>query len=192
MPEADLDMKDRCYTSHAPSTGAFAGGGGVFKDSGGMGRGFAFGGRGSRKTGGAEKTGADGMAANLSAEFQLSMSGLPSVARDFLARLPLAAAPVREGEIEVFIRHMKSVILPPRPSSEESGGQLGGGIVGGGGGDSGGDGVGGGMEGMDMGTGEDWQNRKAREGDEEEDEVEESRDDGDSDIFRRRQRARLG
>ena len=155
-----------------------------------MSRGTGFGGRGSRKTGGAEKTGADGLVANLSAEFQLSMSGLPSVARDFLARLPLAAAPVREGEIDVFIRHMKSVILPPRPSSEESGGQLGGGMVGSGG-DSG-SGVGGGTEGMDMGTGEDWQNRKAREGDGEEDEVEENRDDGDSDIFRRRQRARLG
>jgi hypothetical protein len=52
-------------------------------------------------------------AKNMSSEFHLSLSGLPVILRDFLTQLPpnFGGQPDYDG----FIRHMKTVILPPRP-----------------------------------------------------------------------------
>lgn len=55
---------------------------------------------------------------HLSTEFHLSLSGLPSILRDFVAQLPphFGGQPDCEG----FLRHMKSIILPPRPQPSQS------------------------------------------------------------------------
>jgi hypothetical protein len=46
-----------------------------------------------------------------------ALSVLPSVLRDFIVRLPFHAGPA--PDIDTFLRQMKTVILPPRPLSEE-------------------------------------------------------------------------
>jgi hypothetical protein len=50
---------------------------------------------------------------NLNSDFYLSLSSLPGILRTFVTQLPplIGAHPDFDG----FIRHMKSVVLPPRP-----------------------------------------------------------------------------
>ena len=58
----------------------------------------------------------------MSADFHLSMAGLPAILRDFLSKLPLLGGQQQQQQtldIDLFIRHMKSVVLPPRPTAEE-------------------------------------------------------------------------
>ena len=62
--------------------------------------------------------GADNQVLNMSTEFHLSLAGLPSILRGLLAKLPFHSGP--PPDIDGFIRHMKGVILPPRPAPEES------------------------------------------------------------------------
>lgn len=54
---------------------------------------------------------------NLGAEFQLSLAGLPLILRDLLNRLPLHNGPA--PDLDLFLRQMKSVTLPPRPLVDE-------------------------------------------------------------------------
>ena len=66
---------------------------------------------------------------NMSTEFHLSLAGLPVILRDLLGRLPFHSGPL--PDLDGFIRHMKGVILPPRPEPEvnvvsENGDALGG------------------------------------------------------------------
>ena len=53
---------------------------------------------------------------DMGAEFHLSMSGLPVVLRDLLSKLPSHTGPM--PDIDGFVRHMKSIVLPPRPADE--------------------------------------------------------------------------
>jgi hypothetical protein len=55
---------------------------------------------------------------NMSAEFHLSLAGLPVILRDLLSKLPLHNG--NFPDIECFVRHIKSITLPPRPSVEDS------------------------------------------------------------------------
>lgn len=55
---------------------------------------------------------------NMSTEFHLSLAGLPAILRDLLAKLPFHSGPL--PDVDGFVRHVKSVILPPRPEPEES------------------------------------------------------------------------
>jgi hypothetical protein len=85
-------------------------------------------GRGSRVNNGGVRFGGNGGDAavegfedavqNMGAEFQLSLAGLPLIVRDLLNRLPLHNGPA--PDLEVFLRHVKSLTLPPRPSVVES------------------------------------------------------------------------
>ncbi len=54
---------------------------------------------------------------NMSTEFHLSLAGLPVILRDLLAKLPFHTGPL--PDVDGFVRHMKSVILPPRPAPED-------------------------------------------------------------------------
>ena len=54
---------------------------------------------------------------NMSTEFHLSLAGLPVILRDLLAKLPFHSGPA--PDVDGFVRHMKSVILPPRPAPED-------------------------------------------------------------------------
>lgn len=55
---------------------------------------------------------------NMSTEFHLSLAGLPAILRDLLAKLPFHSGPL--PDVDGFVRHVKSVILPPRPEPEEN------------------------------------------------------------------------
>jgi hypothetical protein len=54
----------------------------------------------------------------MSTKFNQSLSGLPMILRDLLSKLPTHIGPV--PDIDGFIRHMKSMILPPRPSIDDN------------------------------------------------------------------------
>jgi hypothetical protein len=55
---------------------------------------------------------------NMSTEFLLSMAGLPLILRDLLTKLPLyTGTPLNS---DGFIRHMRGVVMPPRPAVEET------------------------------------------------------------------------
>lgn len=54
----------------------------------------------------------------MSTKFNQSVSGLPIILRDLLSKLPTHIGPV--PDIDGFIRHMKSMILPPRPSVDDN------------------------------------------------------------------------
>ena len=54
----------------------------------------------------------------MSTKFNQSLSGLPMILRDLLSKLPTHIGPV--PDIDGFIRHMKSMILPPRPSVDDN------------------------------------------------------------------------
>ncbi|KAJ1425454.1 hypothetical protein B484DRAFT_420154 [Ochromonadaceae sp. CCMP2298] len=56
-------------------------------------------------------------ALNMSTEFHLSMVGLPVLLRNLLAKLPFHSGP--PPDIDGFVRHVKSIILPPRPEPED-------------------------------------------------------------------------
>jgi hypothetical protein len=55
---------------------------------------------------------------NMSAEFHLSLAGLPIILRDLLSKLPLHNG--NSPDIDCFVRHIKSITLPPRPSVEDT------------------------------------------------------------------------
>jgi hypothetical protein len=55
---------------------------------------------------------------NMSTEFHLSLAGLPVILRDLLAKLPFHQGPL--PDVDGFVRHVKSVILPPRPEPEDA------------------------------------------------------------------------
>ena len=59
---------------------------------------------------------------SMGSDFHMSLSGLPVLLRDFLAQLPpfSGAQPDYDG----FVRHMKTVILPPRPQPGPSDGDV--------------------------------------------------------------------
>lgn len=57
---------------------------------------------------------------NMSTDFHLSMAGLPLILRDLIAKLPPSLIGI-QPDADGFIRHMKSVILPPRPAVDEVG-----------------------------------------------------------------------
>jgi hypothetical protein len=46
------------------------------------------------------------------------LSGVPALLREFLSRLPGHSGPAIDAD--AFIKHIKGIILPPRPSTEES------------------------------------------------------------------------
>jgi len=46
------------------------------------------------------------------------MAGLPALLRDLLSKLPPLGPQQPPQEVEGFLRFMKSVVLPPRPSEE--------------------------------------------------------------------------
>lgn len=50
---------------------------------------------------------------NMSADFHLSLAGLPVVLRNLLSKLPFHSGP--SPDYDGFIRHVKNIILPPRP-----------------------------------------------------------------------------
>lgn len=143
LPQQDLDLRDRTSRRFSLNTAATAAGGG-----GGQ--------SGVRRT--------DAEFFNLNAEFQLSLAGLPLILRDLLSRLPSHSGP--SPDIDLFVRHLKSITLPPRPSQEESDAAAAAGS-------------GGAANWMDA-------NYEGGEVDREEPE-----DQGDGDLFRKRQRARL-
>lgn len=57
---------------------------------------------------------------NMSTDFHLSMAGLPLILRDLVAKLPPSLIGI-QPDVDGFIRHMKNVILPPRPAADEAG-----------------------------------------------------------------------
>lgn len=98
LPEQDAALQERCAQALANAVGGRRGGADNTAD------------RNRRKT--------DPQASTMSTEFHLSMAGLPVILRDLLAKLPFHAGPL--PDIEGFVRHMKGVILPPRPEPDAS------------------------------------------------------------------------
>ena len=188
MPVADEDLKERSfYEVDSLSNGITGDSFNNFSGIGGGSKG-GMGGIGGGGGGGDARTTRFGrrseqVSSNMSTEFHLSMTGLPSVARDFLSKLPLASAPALPPDIELFIRHMKNVILPPRPSSSEDDGAV---VNHAGAGDDGlGDGNG------LAGVVEDRKEEDEEGGRTNGNGVGSRVDEDSGDIFRRRQRARL-
>jgi hypothetical protein len=102
LPNADRLMQERCAQAIAAAT--FGGG-----------RSDRLGG-GGRDLGHRKGAGLDHQAVSMSTEFHLSLAGLPVILRDLLGRLPFHSGPL--PDIDGFIRHMKGVILPPRPEPD--------------------------------------------------------------------------
>jgi hypothetical protein len=121
LSEADWALQERCVGP--AGVGAAMGMGAVIgkrksifdrSDAlGGMHAGGAGGGGAGGKRGGSDSK--DML--NMSTEFHLSMAGLPAIIRDLLAKLPLHSGP--PPDVDGFVRHVKGVIMPPRPSPED-------------------------------------------------------------------------
>ena len=125
LPEVDVDLLERSLEQSDDADS-------LDKDAsalGGRGPGDRWGADGARGRGG----GRDGVrnsgrggrdrdaassSANMSTEFHLSMAGLPAILRDLLAKLPFHVGPL--PDVDAFVRHMKSAVLPPRPAEEDS------------------------------------------------------------------------
>jgi hypothetical protein len=101
LPEADQELRERCrgrttlFAVQAPN-------------SGGSGA----------KVGGAKRD----RHALASADFHLALAGLPVQLRDLLLKLPPATTSAGP-DVDYFLRHMKTVTLPPRPAVEEEASQ---------------------------------------------------------------------
>lgn len=95
LPAADQDLRERCRGRTAMS--------------GGSTRGHAAGQMAGMKRDRNSMMGAD---------FHLSAAGLPTQLRDLLSKLPPHNGPALD--IDVFVRHMKGVTLPPRPAVDEA------------------------------------------------------------------------
>lgn len=113
LPSADRTMQERCAQAIAAATfGARAGA---------EGRVGGHAGSGGRDQGDRHRRGGiDHQAASMSTEFHLSLAGLPVILRDLLGRLPFHSGPL--PDVDGFIRHMKGVILPPRPEPDANDG----------------------------------------------------------------------
>eukprot|EP01034_Spumella_vulgaris_P021620 gene21620-27659_t len=99
LSEKDRDLRERSASFKS------SGGG---RDGDDRGRGLAFGEGQNRK---------ENEVLNMSAEFHLSLAGLPVILRDLLSKLPLHNG--QPPDIDCFVRHVKSITLPPRPSVED-------------------------------------------------------------------------
>jgi hypothetical protein len=115
----------------------------------------------------------------MSTEFHLSLAGLPVILRDLLAKLPFHSGPL--PDTEGFIRHMKGVILPPRPEPEDTSAQEAEALV-----------LGGGADGDSGAVGApSWLGKHAQdEADDENDEPGKAAPVVEEDVFRIRKRAR--
>ncbi len=109
LPAEDRDLLDRVRRRGLPGVA-------VSKDGANIGGG---GGVRHRDYGvdGSAAAGGEDAVQNMGAEFQLSLVGLPLIVRDLLNRLPLHNGPA--PDLDVFLRHVKGLTLPPRPSAEE-------------------------------------------------------------------------
>lgn len=110
LPEADKALQERCAYMITGLSSASAGGRRADRAE-----------RNAGGAGGAQRNPAIGESRdmlNMSTEFHLSLAGLPAILRDLLAKLPFHSGPL--PDIDGFVRHVKSVILPPRPEPDDS------------------------------------------------------------------------
>eukprot|EP01039_Chlorochromonas_danica_P004320 gene4320-4741_t len=102
LPESDQELRERCHGRVSAfsliGVGAGAGAGGGRLAGGGL-------------------LGKRDRQAMISSDFHFSMAGLPHPLRELLLKLPHQMGLV-QPDIEAFVRHMKTVTLPPRPAAD--------------------------------------------------------------------------